>query len=195
MKSKEHCFYLETIYTDNLKKKSYQLTREHSKDLSLKAVNDECLLNTKSKLRAKSVRGSPLPMKTLVKFRSPSKTPNLPPEKFPNPFNIRFIKLEEIRKKITSKLFNTNSDIPKIEYQAYPKHPKTRKKTPEKQPNTFFTPKPSLNYSSKLLKDQKDSNKVLEKFTHNSPFIAYFCTKNSPKLSQHSKLTQKNLLN
>ena len=185
--------YLKTINIDNLKKRNNVVSTEYCKDLSLKTVNNECLVNIKDKVRAKSLRNSPLPLRKVLKFRSPSKTPEIPTEKFSNPYNIRFVKLEEIRKKITSKFFNTNSDLPKMDYQANPKQQNQRKITPEKQMNHFFITKSNLNYSSKLLKDQKGSNKVLEKFNLNSPFIAYFYTKNSPKLSPHPKLNQNKL--
>lgn len=187
MKPKEYDYRLET-FNVGLGKKSNIYRNIKSKDYSLKILDNEVAYNSKDKIKTKSLRNSPMPLKKIIKYKSPSKSPEPSSESPPNPFNVRFVKLEEIRKKIVNKIFTNNSEVPKIDYQGIIKVHHSRKISPNKYFDSFLMSKSNLNFSSKFLPSEKNSNKVLAKFNFKSPFAGLNYQKNSPKPSQNPKL-------
>lgn len=187
MKPKDYDYRLETFNVSSIKRSSIY-SNIKSKDHSIKILDNENSLNKKHKTRAKSLRNSPMPLKTIIKFKSPSKSPEPPPESPPNPFSIRFVKLEEIRKKIVNKIYNIKSEVPKLDYQGIIKANYSRKLSPTKHFDSFMTSKSDLNFSSKNPPPESSSNKVLEKLNFKSPFSVQVYSKKSPIIPQNPKL-------
>jgi hypothetical protein len=169
--------------TDCFGKKQFNgFKNRNSKEFSLNRLADLPFLQRFEIDEPRSLRNSPLP------FSSPKKSKNsIITPKNDSIFNkemieSRLVKLDQIRKKMNLKIVEMKKEDKIFNVPPRFPPPTIRKVSPEKFLESISYSKADLNFPSKFIPTDRNTNRILEENMFKPVFRSQVYTKNSPKL-------------